>query len=73
MRASLPTVASAETTRQVNTRPVDDSSLISAAPRLASGTIHSTPRIPKVANGIKMTPTHNYAKGMQGVHVTHEV
>ena len=70
MRASLPTVASAETTRQVNTRPASD---LEPAPKLAAGTIHSNPRIPSATAGVKMTPTHNYGTGLQGVHITHEV
>lgn len=71
MRASLPTVASAETTRQVNTRPADDATALKVAPpHLARGTIHAPARVPKVG-GISMNPTHNYATGLQGVHVAH--
>jgi hypothetical protein len=77
MRASLPTIASAETTRSVNTRPQNNQSTTNvAAPKLPAGTIHSGGRVPKVAvaptpAAIKMTPTHDFSTGMAGVHVKH--
>jgi hypothetical protein len=73
MRASLPTVASSETTRQVNTRPANDMAPAPSiqAARAPRGTITAPQHIPKVG-GISMTPTHNYATGLQGVHVSHK-
>lgn len=70
-RSSAPTVAVAETSRQVQSKPVSDAGQFApGVPKLASGSVHVTNsvRTPTVS----MNPTHSYASGMQSVHVSHK-
>lgn len=75
MRASTPTVATAETTRQVNVKPVNNgaATALPKPAKLAAGSVHMTNPGGGKLPSVTMAPTHNYSTGMAGVNVKHKV